>query len=579
MTQDDQIISRDTLPETLSTLTKTAHDIGTDALKEVLTEQIILEELEKSLSLHTLVEDPTKFSQALLLSQQTGESSKVGVMLSQQLQQINQELKQTSPGTEPVDLIRLADSIFTMKKNLIEELKAQKALGVGFSHEDMVLKETTALTDQVMVRIVREEYNQGEISIPRLAQIIRRLLPEPGEIKRLLPLLKETLLAEGMSLVEFLRLIQELGKELQSEELAQVLKESADNIGLSGDDLIKEVKRDPTGAAELIFLAAEIRRGTGDDKIFCELLANYVERIGSELALDAAEQKEEGGKHLKELISQVQSKLLSRFQGKIDSQLLSVVEKKLDDHLEEVLKQTTSAWVTRKISLSDDVSMELPALLALIEESIDSEKDIQIILEKIISSLRAQGFEEDKLKIIADEIAKRTQHQAKEAEKRTYPKGAFNRSNILFFLKKEISRAWRYKVPFSTLTLSLVNIIPKAPVSSEKIKLHDIWFVVMEHLIKVMRDTDFLGVLEENKILLMLPMNDERGASLALQRLLKILHSESFIVKDIPLELKFIALTTSFNQETMPTIQIFLKEISTKMNELLNLQKDVKLSL
>jgi hypothetical protein len=134
-------------------------------------------------------------------------------------------------------------------------------------------------------------------------------------------------------------------------------------------------------------------------------------------------------------------------------------------------------------------------------------------------------------------------------------------------------------VPFSTLTLSLVNIIPKAPVSSEKIKLHDIWFVVMEHLIKVMRDTDFLGVLEENKILLMLPMNDERGASLALQRLLKILHSESFIVKDIPLELKFIALTTSFNQETMPTIQIFLKEISTKMNELLNLQKDVKLSL
>jgi len=426
MTQDDQVISRDTLPETLSALTKTAHGISTDALKEVLTEQIILEELEKSLSLHALVEDPTKFSQALVqaeISQQRGEDVEAGFFVSQQLRQINQEVKQTSAATEPVDLLRLADSIFTMKKNLIEELKTQKALGLVFSHEEMILKETDTLTNQVLARIVREEYNQGEISIPRLAQIIRRLLPEPGEIKRLLPLLKKALLAEGMSLVEFLRLVQELGKELEDEGLVQVIKESAEHIGLSGEDLIKEFKRDPTGAAELIFLAAEIRRGSGDEKVFCELLANYVERIGSEFALDAAAQKgEEGGKHLKELISQVESDLLSRLRGKVDSPLFSVLEKKVDARLDEVIKQLKSTWVMRKISSSADVSMELPTLLKLIEESIDDEKDVQIILKKIISSLRAQGFEEEKLKIIADEIAKRAQHQETEPEKKSYPK-------------------------------------------------------------------------------------------------------------------------------------------------------------
>jgi hypothetical protein len=127
--------------------------------------------------------------------------------------------------------------------------------------------------------------------------------------------------------------------------------------------------------------------------------------------------------------------------------------------------------------------------------------------------------------------------------------------------------------------LSLVNIIPKTPVSSEEIKLQDVWFSVMECLTKIMRDADFLGVLEENKILLLFPMTDEKGSGLALQRILKILHSESFIVKDIPLELKFVALTTSFNQDKMPTIQIFLKEIRTKMQELLKIQKNVKLSL
>jgi hypothetical protein len=256
-----------------------------------------------------------------------------------------------------------------------------------------------------------------------------------------------------------------------------------------------------------------------------------------------------------------------------------VLEKKIDDRLEEVLKQLKSTWVMRKISSSADVSMELPVLLKLIEESIDDEKEVQMILEKIISSLRAQGVEEDKLKIIADEIAKRAQKQEKEPKKKGYPKGTFNRGNMLFFLKKEISRAWRYKVPFSTITLSLVNIIPKQPVFSEKIKLQEIWFSVMERLIKIMRDADLLGFLEENKILLLLPMTDEKGSNLALQRLLKILHSESFIVKNIPLELKFVALTTSFQQDSMPTIQIFLKEIETKMNELLKTQKNVKLNL
>jgi len=583
MTQDDTVISRENLPETLSALSKTAHGISTDALKKVLAEQIIVDELEKSLSLQALIENPTKFSKTLInaeLSQQPGETGGAGFIVSQQLQHINQEVKKASPAGEEVDPLRLADAIFTMRKDLIEELKAQKALGVVFSHEEMILKETNALTDHVILRIVKEEYKQGEISIPRLAQIIRRLLPEPGEIKRLLPLLKEALLAEGMSLVEFLRLIQELGKELENEGLVQVIKESAEHIGLSGEDLIKEVKRDPTGAAELIFLAAEIRRGTGDEKVFCELLANYVERIGSEFALDAAAQKgEEGGKHLKEVISQVESELLFRLREKIDSQLFSVVEKKLDYHLEEVLKQLTSAWVMRKISSSADVSMELPTLLKLIEESIDDEKEVQMVLEKIISSLRARGFEEDKLKIIADEIAKRAQKQEKEPGKKGYPKGTFNRSNMLFFLKKEVSRAWRYKVPFSTITLSLVNIIPQKPVSSEKIKLQEIWFSVMERLIKIMRDTDLLGFLEENKIILLLPMTDEKGSNLALQRFLRILHSESFVVKNIPLELKFVALTTSFHQDNMPTIQIFLKEIETKMNELLKIQKNVKFNL
>jgi hypothetical protein len=586
VTEDDAVIYRENMPDDLFDLSKTARGIDIETLKKMLAEQIVLEGLEESFSLQKLIEDPATFSKTMIDADVSNSrnlnSDKPGTdsPITQQLQLLTEEIKKAKPEVEAIDPQKLADAVFGMRKDLLKGLEAQKALGVIFANEEAIRNEINALTDQVIIRIVKEEYNQGEISIPRLAQIIRRLLPDTGEIKRLLPLLKVALLAEGMSLVEFLRLIQELGKELESEGLVQVIKECAENIGLSGEDLIKELKRDPTGAAELIFLAAEIKRGSGDEKLFSELLANYVERIGSEFALDAAEQKgEEGEKHLKEVISQVESDLLSRLRGKVDSQLFSVLEKKIDDRLEEVIKQLKSTWVMRKISSSSDLSMELPTLLKLIEESVDDEKEVQMILGKIISSLRARGFEEDKLKIIADEIANRAQKQEKEPEKKAYPKGTFNRANMLFFLKKEISRAWRYKVPFSTITLAVVNIIPKQPVSSEKIKLHEIWFSVMERLIKIMRDTDLLGFLEENKIILLLPMTDEKGSDLALQRLLRILHSESFVVKNIPLELKFVALTTSFHQDNMPTIQIFLKEIETKMNELLKIQKNVKLNL
>jgi uncharacterized protein YihD (DUF1040 family) len=586
VTEDDAVIYRENMPDDLFDLSKTARGIDIETLKKMLAEQIVLEGLEESFSLQKLIEDPATFSKTMIDADVSNSrnlnSDKPGTdsPITQQLQLLTEEIKKAKPEVEAIDPQKLADAVFGMRKDLLKGLEAQKALGVIFANEEAIRNEINALTDQVIIRIVKEEYNQGEISIPRLAQIIRRLLPDTGEIKRLLPLLKVALLAEGMSLVEFLRLIQELGKELESEGLVQVIKECAENIGLSGEDLIKELKRDPTGAAELIFLAAEIKRGSGDEKLFSELLANYVERIGSEFALDAAEQKgEEGEKHLKEVISQVESDLLSRLRGKVDSQLFSVLEKKIDDRLEEVIKQLKSTWVMRKISSSSDLSMELPTLLKLIEESVDDEKEVQMILGKIISSLRARGFEEDKLKIIADEIANRAQKQEKEPEKKAYPKGTFNRANMLFFLKKEISRAWRYKAPFSTITLAVVNIIPKQPVSSEKIKLHEIWFSVMERLIKIMRDTDLLGFLEENKIILLLPMTDEKGSDLALQRLLRILHSESFVVKNIPLELKFVALTTSFHQDNMPTIQIFLKEIETKMNELLKIQKNVKLNL
>ena len=188
-------------------------------------------------------------------------------MIIKQLDVIKKEVEAAMSGEGNIEMPELARAVLAMKKDLLEQIEAQKAMGVVFENEGMIRDETDAIMDGVLIGLIKEEYKKGEVSIQRLGQIIRRMVPDPEELKRLLPKIKEALIEQGMSLHDFAQLAQELGKELQSEELAQILKKSAEEIGVDGEELIREVQVDPGGAAELIYLASEIKKGTGDEKV------------------------------------------------------------------------------------------------------------------------------------------------------------------------------------------------------------------------------------------------------------------------------------------------------------------------
>jgi hypothetical protein len=112
-----------------------------------------------------------------------------------------------------------------------------------------------------------------------------------------------------MQLADYLKMVDELSNELQDEELSKILQQSAEAVGLYGQDLIMEVKSNPVQAAELIFLAAEIRKAGGDENMLTDLLVDYVEKIGSKLTLDTArESKVEGEQHLRQVMESVNPK-------------------------------------------------------------------------------------------------------------------------------------------------------------------------------------------------------------------------------------------------------------------------------
>jgi len=678
MTADDKVVSKDTIVEDLSGVPKATPSAAKAKFMDMMVENIVMEEVEKSLSIKSLMEDPTGVSKAMIekdlsaskqrgggegngdasgVSTETDPSAfkesgdgkggsgdgkggsgdgtgglgdgkggsgdgmgKSGDVIIKQLDVILKEVEAAMSGTGNIEMPELARAVLAMKKDLLEQIEAQKAMGVVFENEGMIRDETDAIMDGVLIGLIKEEYKKGEVSIQRLGQIIRRMVPDPLEIKRLLPKIKEALIEEGMSLPEFAQLAQELGKELKSEELAQILKKSAEEIGVDGEELIREVQVDPGGAAELIYLASEIKKGTGDEKVLSDLLVDYVERIGSKISLDAAEQKgEEGGKYLKDIISKVESQIVGQLKQKdIDNDIITSVQNRLEERMEECFNKLQSDWASRYEASGAGKGK---TVLDIFEEDAEEGTDLKAILESVRSSVQEGGLDVNDFKQIFDEVSKskldqqkknlkkeelkkkaqekerlkkeaqqkqeqekdkvkkktlEKKAQAKKKEKPGLPKGVLNRKSTLYIIEKEISRAVRYGTPFSVMLLSIFKVTPEKSVPKGMISQSDIMNALLAETAKTVRDTDTVGILDKKRIITLLPMTGKTESKMAMSRIMKILQAESFIINDYPLAIKIVGIVSVYDNDRAQTLKAYVEasehELFNMMNRLRNVQ-------
>jgi len=660
MTADDKIVSKGTIVENQPDVSKATQSAQKTKFMDMMVENIVMEEVEKSLSIKSLIEDPTGVSKAIIdkdlsASKESGDKKgntgvlkspidkdhsvskesddgkgRSGDVIIKQLDVIKKEVEAAMSGTGNIQMPELASAVLAMKKDLLEQIEAQKAMGIVFENEGMIRDETDAIMDGVLIGLVKEEYKKGKVSIQRLGQIIRRMVPDPEELKRLMPKIKEALIEEGMSLPEFAQLAQELGKELQSEELAQILKKSAEEIGVDGEELIREVQIDPAGAAELIYLASEIKKGTGDEKVLSDLLVDYVERIGSKISLDAAEQKgEEGGKYLKNIISSVESEIVGKLKQKdINNDIISSVEKRLEERMEECFNKLQSDWALRYESSGNEKGK---TVLDIFEEDAKEGEDLKAILESVRSSVQERGLDENDFKQMFNEFSKSTlsqqkkslkkeelekeaqekeelkkkalekearekeelkkkalekteqvkktqekKEQKKKKEKPGLPKGVFNRKTTLYFIEKEISRAVRYSTPFSVMLLSILKVTPEKPVPKGLITHSDVMNAVLAELAEVLRDTDTVGFLDKKKILALLPMTKKTDSKMAMSRIMKILQAKSFIINDHPLAVKFVGVVTAYDHDRAQTLKSYIKASENELYDMINRLKNVQ---
>jgi len=475
------------------------------------------------------------------------------------------------------ELPELAAAVFDMKKQLINGIELQKSLGVSYPNEEEILDKANEITDNVLIQLIRDEYKSGGISTARLAQILKRLVPEANELKRILPKIKEALLGEGMSLADYLNLVQELSNELQSEELSKILQESADTVGLDGADLIQEVRDNPVQAAELIFLAAEIRKGTGDEKVLTDLLVDYVEKIGSKLALNIAEEDNvEGEQHLRQVMGNVESQIVGRLRNMdVKSDIMDRLEEKLNRRMDELFESLKGEWVANQTGQPEEEGQKDLSVLQILEESAGESEELVTILRMVRSEAQAKGLDENDFKKILEEITKQKDLKQKRKSKKIMLGEVLDSGGLMFFLEKEISRSLRYDLPFATLSFSVVSAKPKGKAPSEEITQKALIDAVMQKVATGIRGADVAAQLGKNKVVAFLPMTPDDEAKLALKRHLRLLNTEPVEVKGIPVAVQVAGVITNFDPDQTSDATAFVEALNADLSEMVARIKNI----
>jgi hypothetical protein len=578
VTEDDEVVDRSKLEEPAA---DTARESGN---LESLVESVLMEELQKSFSIRQVLHNPADASRQLVEAaasagrEQGPEAPAPDDVIVQQLQKFGDAVNQMSAGGNAASTQQLAAAVFDMRRSLLQGIESQKAAGVSFGNEALIKQAADDISDPVLVRLIKEEYQQGRISVQRLGQIIRRLIPEPAELQRLLPKIKEALLEEGMPLTEFLQLTVELKQELQSEELTRIIEKNAEEIGVSGDELIQEISANPKSAVELIYLASELRKGTGDEKVMSELLVDYIERVGSKLALDVAEKHgQQGEAHLQQIMSNIESVLVKRLKTRnIDANVLRSVAERLSQRMDDCMGQLKTQWTLKQKSFTED-GMENPTTtLGVYEGGAQDEKELQSIVEKVQHSVSAEPVNQLAFENLDPE-------KAAEADKITVggldaelPKGILNRDSILYILEKEVARSVRYGTAFSLLMLSIYKITPDKPLPPGSIDREKVFNFMMGQCYRLFRNTDIIGRLDKEKLLVILPMTAGMESRKAMRRILKEIHELKYEIQDTTLTVKLAGSVTTFDKDITPTLNDLVKRAESDIFDMIQRLRNVQ---
>jgi hypothetical protein len=455
----------------------------------------------------------------------------------------------------------LMEAVLALREECMGHISDFKTAGLDDKDMGVVVGEIEKLSHETIITLIREEYKAGEISVKRLAQILRRMLPDHRELRALLPRLKEALTAAGMPFVKYVELVNELRHELEGDDLVATLAAATREMGVSPDEVIEEIRKRPADAARLMILASELRRsGAANEAGFEQLLTDYIEKASQQMAVSGADTADpEDGRKLGNVLQKMESNLLESLKKQgVEQSVLTVLTSRLSERLPYLLDTTKTEWLKRTLAAQPDLDTGM--LAKLIAGTVQQAVEIDTHRDTLSIIFQQKGLTQDQIQEVLHQAAQKVMASSQQME---LPRGVLSSSATMYFLDRECKLSLRYHNPFSLLIISILQVLEgggRRQLTAEERPLFSKALIIT--LKGIMRDIDMIGIPSsstESIAFVMLPMTPESNTYPLVQRLRRELSEHLFIAGPRSARLTLAISITGFDTASMPDKTAFLK--------------------
>jgi len=478
-----------------------------DIVLKAMVGRLTAQELEGNVALVQLLADPQALGRAAIEGTQGVAPQARAAGMGQMVMNVLSHFA-TQQAKQGFSVEELLAGIFAMRGEMLSMVKSQRTLEMGLAEEE-VEAATDAAFDQTVCRIILEEFKASRGNSRRVAHVLGRVVPGKKELRRILPKLKDTLISAGCGLPEWYGLVKELSVVVQGDKALEELAAAASEMGVSPDEILAELRKDPRGAAKLLVVASEIRRAGGDptgDAALQSLLESMDvagQRITDEVG-DSPAEVAGAVQTYNRLQSEVRQELSSK---EMPSEVRGNLMRKLDLRATRTLTDLKAKVLAGQLR---DPNGSIETKAGALGELIQDEGEIEGILEMAFNLVGTDELAQQIGMQIAEKVRNRLREERERAASRDLPAGVYPKAVAEFFLRYETRRAARYGVPFSAMLVSFQGLPEdKDSLETHGHELRGLFHVLAGDLRSQLREVDFVGSLGYNRILIVLPMTVE----------------------------------------------------------------------
>ena len=330
----------------------------------------------------------------------------------------------------------------------------------------------------------------------------------------------------------------------------------------------------------MIYLASEIRKGSGDEDALADILAEYVEQVGGQMALEEADGDDP--EHLRKVMGSVESNIIQQL-GKMDKggDVIAKLEERLNSRMEAVLDQMRTEWLKTKGTAGEGGGEGKPrkvlSVLETLEQSVSEHDELGEILKVVRGKVEEGEIDENDYKKIQAEISHQKQLIRDRESNRVMPTGVIKAAAMAFILDKEIARANRYEYGFSALAFSMVHIKPQTKIPADVTINNEVLIeAVLALLAETLREVDIVGQLGKNTVVAVLPLIGREDSKKALNRVMTALQAGPIDVLGVPVLFKFAGIAITFDGEHTPDSKSFMRVMSGRLQDMANRLKNIQ---